>query len=55
VHVVRGLDIRLGVNNVFDRDPPLLPAEITNQTQNNTYPTYDTLGRQLFVAFTATL
>jgi outer membrane receptor protein involved in Fe transport len=55
VHVVKGVDIRIGVNNVFDKDPPLLPAEITNETQNNTYPTYDTLGRQLFVAFTATL
>ena len=55
VHVVKGVDIRLGVNNVFDKDPPLLPSQATNETQNNTYPTYDTLGRELFVAFTATL
>ena len=45
--------IRAGVNNVLDKDPPLITSEITSSGANNTYETYDTLGRQLFVAFTA--
>jgi iron complex outermembrane recepter protein len=54
-HVLDGLEIRVGVNNLFDKDPPLLPSQISNGVQNNTFPTYDTLGRTLYVAFTATL
>ena len=53
-HVLQQLEIRVGVNNLFDKDPPLLPSQLSNGVQNNTYPTYDTLGRQLYVAFTAT-
>jgi hypothetical protein len=49
------VEIRLGVNNVLDKDPPLLPTEISSEAQNNTYNSYDTLGRQLYVAFTVTL
>jgi iron complex outermembrane recepter protein len=54
-HVLDGLEIRVGVNNLFDKDPPLLPSQISNGVQNNTFPTYDTRGRTLYVAFTATL
>lgn len=49
----KGLDIRAGINNMFDKDPPIVTSEITAGGANNTYETYDTLGRQLFVAFTA--
>jgi iron complex outermembrane recepter protein len=52
---LENLEIRLGVNNVLDKDPPLLPTQIGNEAQNNTYNSYDTLGRQLYVAFTVTL
>lgn len=48
--------IRLGVNNLFDKDPPLLTNFAIggiNGTNNNTYTMYDTLGRLLFVHFTA--
>ena len=47
---------RLGINNVTDKDPPIIggsncPAGPCN---GNTYPnTYDTLGRQIFANFTA--
>jgi iron complex outermembrane recepter protein len=51
--VATGIDIRAGVNNVLDKDPPIVTSEITAGGANNTYETYDTLGRQLFVAFTA--
>ena len=49
----KGVEIRAGMNNILDKDPPLVTSEITAGGANNTYETYDTLGRQLFVAFTA--
>jgi iron complex outermembrane recepter protein len=51
--VWRGIELRGGVNNVLDKDPPVLDGSITNTGSPNTYPTYDLLGRQLFVGFTA--
>jgi outer membrane receptor protein involved in Fe transport len=50
-----GMEVRAGVNNVFDKDPPFVPsADISSASGNvNSYPTYDLLGRELFVAFTA--
>jgi outer membrane receptor protein involved in Fe transport len=47
--------LRAGVNNVLDKDPPIVPSgDITaNSGPANSYPTYDYLGRQVFVAFTA--
>jgi len=51
-----GLTVRAGVNNIFDRDPPLVStlscaAAFCN---GNTYPgIYDALGRTMFVALTA--
>jgi iron complex outermembrane recepter protein len=56
-HVLPKLEIRAGVTNLLDKDPPLIPSEdITgNSGPANSYPTYDYLGRQLFVAFTAKL
>jgi iron complex outermembrane recepter protein len=52
-HVLKQLDIRAGVNNVLDKDPPLASFEITAGGAANTYSTYDQLGRQLYIAFTA--
>ncbi|HET9397433.1 MAG TPA: TonB-dependent receptor, partial [Sphingomicrobium sp.] len=49
------LNLRMGVNNIFDRDPPVagqqtIPAGFGN---GNTYPqVYDALGRYLFAGFT---
>jgi outer membrane receptor protein involved in Fe transport len=48
--------VRLGMNNILDKDPPLVgqvncPSGPCN---GNTYPTvYDALGRQIFVSLTA--
>ena len=47
------LEIRAGINNILDKDPPLATFEITAGGAANTYSTYDALGRQLFLAFTA--
>jgi outer membrane receptor protein involved in Fe transport len=51
-----GFTIRAGVNNIFDRDPPLVAtaacaAAVCN---GNTYPgVYDALGRTMFIGLTA--
>ncbi|MDQ2861222.1 MAG: TonB-dependent receptor, partial [Pseudomonadota bacterium] len=49
--------LRAGVNNVFDRDPPIISASqlpSVSSASGNTYPqVYDPLGRFLFVGLTA--
>jgi iron complex outermembrane receptor protein len=52
-HVTDGVDVRFGVTNVFDKDPPLEPAEITNETQSNSFLAYDLIGRQMFLSVSA--
>ncbi len=56
-HALSNLEIRAGVTNVLDKDPPIVPSgDITaNSGPANSYPAYDYLGRQIFVAFTAKL
>jgi len=46
---------RIGVNNLFDKDPPIVSAASLGGWGNgNTFPgTYDTLGRTVFVNLTA--
>ncbi len=44
--------IRAGVNNLFDKNPPIVTAEITSGGAANTYEIYDALGRQMFASFT---
>jgi outer membrane receptor protein involved in Fe transport len=42
------LTVNFGVNNLFDRDPPIIGS---NQEQANTYPgTFDVLGRDFFIS-----
>jgi len=49
--VNENLDLGLGVNNLFNKKPPLFGD---NQQQANTYPsTYDPFGRQYFFSATA--
>ena len=52
-HGWKGVDVRAGVNNLFDRDPPLVPVTIQPGGAANTYGMYEALGRQLYVSFTA--
>lgn len=52
-HVTDTVDVRAGVQNLFDKDPPLLPAQVTNENPSNSFLAYDLLGRQLFVSVTA--
>jgi len=49
-------NFRMGMNNVFDRDPPLIGQSTcpSGPCNGNTYPqTYDALGRYLFVGLSA--
>jgi iron complex outermembrane recepter protein len=50
----KAMQLRLGINNLFDKNPPIVTQDIAPSGLPNAYPTYDTLGRQLFVAFTST-
>lgn len=51
--VLQHLQLRIGCTNLLDKDPPLLGGEVTGLTAMNSFPAYDTLGRQVFAAFTA--
>ena len=48
----KNLSVRAGINNVLDKDPPLASFDITSGGVN-WYSTYDSLGRQMYLAFTA--
>ena len=51
--VRQGVDLRAGVNNIFDRDPPITAIQPLPEGNANTFPgTYDSVGRQIFVAAT---
>jgi len=54
VRVRKGFDLRLGVNNVRDRQPPLVISNTAagdGPYNANTYPTwYDALGRYIFAS-----
>jgi outer membrane receptor protein involved in Fe transport len=52
-HVADNIDLRFGVTNVFDKDPPLLTSAVTNGSQNNSFLAYDAIGRQFFFGVTA--
>ncbi|RAK63308.1 TonB-dependent receptor domain-containing protein [Phenylobacterium kunshanense] len=45
--------VRGGINNILDQDPPLVNNRISQTGSPNTYPTYDLLGRKIFVGVTA--
>lgn len=54
VSIDKALQLRAGVNNLLDKDPPAIASGILASFGNgNTYPgVYDTLGRVLFVGAT---
>jgi iron complex outermembrane receptor protein len=47
------LTLRGGINNIFDKDPPLIANAIVGGALPNTWNTYDLVGRHMFVALTA--
>ena len=54
-YATRQLELRAGVSNVMDKDPPVIPSlDISgNAGAANSFGAYDYLGRQVFIAFTA--
>jgi iron complex outermembrane recepter protein len=52
----KNLTVRAGVNNVFDKDPPITNSSIADPSvfgNGNTWPgTYDALGRKIFASVT---
>jgi outer membrane receptor protein involved in Fe transport len=55
VEVKKGVAFRLGVNNLFDKDPPVIAQGLLSSFGNgNTYPgVYDVAGRTFFVGVSA--
>ena len=51
--ISKNLSVRVGVNNLLDKDPPLINEFETTTGAPNTDPTYDLLGRVMYAAFTA--
>jgi len=54
--VTKGISTRIGVNNMFDKDPPIVAGGDFGSAfvNGNTYPqVYDTLGRYIFLNITA--
>ncbi|HWF78079.1 MAG TPA: TonB-dependent receptor [Caulobacteraceae bacterium] len=47
------LTVRAGINNILDQDPPIISQPIAGIGAPNTYPTYDLLGRSMFISATA--
>jgi iron complex outermembrane receptor protein len=47
------IQVRLGINNILDKDPPLGTVEVVGGGAANTYSTYDIMGRQVFLSATA--
>jgi outer membrane receptor protein involved in Fe transport len=47
------LTVRAGVNNLLDQDPPRVDQTIAGTGEPNSYPTYDLLGREIFISATA--
>ncbi len=45
--------VRAGVTNLLDQDPPLVNSAIAGSGSPNSYPSYDLMGRRMFVGFTA--
>jgi len=53
--VTNRITVRAGVNNVFDKDPPIVSSSVAGAPfgSGNTYPqVYDALGRRIFVSAT---
>ena len=52
-NVNKVLAVRAGINNVLDKDPPVVASNYSGTGSGNVFPNYDTLGREVF--FGATL
>ena len=49
-YAMEKLELRGGINNIADKNPPLVGQDIIAGGAPNTYSTYDMFGRQVFFA-----
>jgi iron complex outermembrane receptor protein len=47
------IQVRGGMNNVLDKDPPIVTSDLVSGGAANTYEFYDMYGRQVFLSMTA--
>jgi len=47
-NVLDSTQLRFGINNVLDEEPPLLPSAPSGSSNGNTFVAYDVLGRYIF-------
>lgn len=47
------IQVRAGVNNLLDKDPPIVTSDLVSGGAANTYEFYDLYGRQVFLSLTA--
>jgi outer membrane receptor protein involved in Fe transport len=52
-HPWKFLTLRAGVNNLLDKDPPIVNSTVVPGGEANTIDVYDMFGRQLYISFTA--
>jgi outer membrane receptor protein involved in Fe transport len=50
--ITDSIQLRAGVNNVLDKNPPIVTSEFTSGGAANTYEIYDAMGRQAFASVT---
>ena len=50
--VTSNLTVRGGINNILDTDPPIISQGLVGTGSPNAYPTYDLLGRVMFLSAT---
>ncbi len=51
--VAEGVSLRAGINNIFDKEPPITAIQPLPEGNGNTYPgTYDAFGRVIFIGGT---
>jgi outer membrane receptor protein involved in Fe transport len=51
--ITKNYSLRGGVNNILDKDPPVLSSDLVSGGAANTYGIYDVLGRQWFLGVNA--
>ena len=44
--------LRLGVNNLFDKEPPIIASNYGGTNGNTYVETYDPVGRRIFMSAT---
>jgi len=52
-NINKTFSLRAGINNILDKDPPVVASNYSGTGSGNVFPNYDTLGREVFFGGTA--